>query len=226
MRFISSLLLLFCASTHSFAQKQATTLPTSGSGFLVSGYGFILTSWQLVGNAKHIYVRGASGNHTDKFAARVVAHDRGNDLALIQLENKDIRFDNVPYAIRTSTVQTEEPVYVIGYIPASDEPQFAAGEVTSRVGHNDDVATYRATIEAGSIGAPVFDSTGNVIGMCTSYTDDKPHPGVAKAVYISTFVQLIALPTSFAPDNTLGALPVTIQVTTIAPYVYNIEAER
>jgi len=62
----------------------------SGTGFLVSSNGLLVTNHHVIAGAKQIIAKAENGGLFP--VLRVVASDPGNDLALLQLEAKDLPY--------------------------------------------------------------------------------------------------------------------------------------
>lgn len=131
-----------------------------GSGFFISNDGYALTNAHVVGDAKSVKLKLASGREVD---GDVVARNRKRDVALIQA--KDTGFVALPLASGDIAVGNE--VYAIG----SPLTQQLAATVTRGIvsGHRT-VNELRflqsdVTVQQGNSGGPLTDASGNVVAM-------------------------------------------------------------
>lgn len=149
----------------------------SGSGFLLPQHHCIVTNYHVVqgGKAYKVILKGESQPRN----ASILVEDKHNDIAVLLLESKDAadtnRITSKPsLTIRTSeNVRMGDPVSTIGF-PLPDllgsEARYATGVVSALVGIDSDPRVYQVSlpIQPGNSGGPVFDRSGNVIGVCVS----------------------------------------------------------
>ena len=134
-----------------------------GSGFFISADGFLLTNAHVVGDAKFVRVRLATGR---ELAAEVFVVNRVRDVALVKVAETGLV--SLPVATLEPPVGSE--VYAIG---APREVNLAT-TVTRGI-----VSAYRerngqrmlqgdVTVQKGNSGGPLIDGFGNVVGISTS----------------------------------------------------------
>jgi S1-C subfamily serine protease len=133
----------------------------SGTGFVVSAQGHLLTNAHVVERCPAVMI-SLNGTKRD---GTVIARDTANDLALI---STNMRPGNIP-AFRTN-IRLGESVYVFGYPLAgvlSSTGNFTAGAVTAMAGVQDDASLMQisAPVQPGNSGGPVLDVYGNVVGI-------------------------------------------------------------
>ena len=144
----------------------------AGSGFIVSGDGYILTNAHVVAEADEVTVR-----LTDRreFQAKVIGIDPRTDVAVIKIDANDLP------TVRIGEPRSCEPgewVLAIGS-PFGLENSVTAGIVsaTSRaVGGEDNYVPFIQTdvaVNPGNSGGPLFNLRGEVIGMNSH--DLQPH---------------------------------------------------
>jgi serine protease Do len=141
-----------------------------GSGFIVSADGYIVTNNHLI--------QGASGTGTvdqvtvtlpDKreFPARIIGRDQPSDLALLKIEGS-----NLPYVNWGDSTRARVGDWVV----AVGNPYGLGGTVTAGIisalhrgitgaGAYDRYIQTDASINMGNSGGPMFDMSGNVIGI-------------------------------------------------------------
>lgn len=132
----------------------------SGSGFLVSTDGYVLTDAHVVGDEKNVRVRWSDGLETLATVERVA---KNRDVAVIKTNPRD----RTPLALRRGPVTLGQRVYAIGS-PAGKQFE---GTVSSGVISADRVfdglryIQSDVTVSHGSSGGPLLDEKGAVIGL-------------------------------------------------------------
>lgn len=209
--------------------KWAEPTDWSGSGFALNN-GYICTNYHVVEGAKSIEILGVQGDFTISYSAKVVATDKFNDLALLQIDDSKFKgFGTIPYKVKTSMAEVGEDIFVLGYpmtTTMGDEIKLTNGIICSRTGFQGDVSLYQisAPIQPGNSGGPLFDSQGNLIGIVNAKHDGAENVGYAiKASYLRNLME-----SSFAEDilpinNLVSSLPLTEKVKKIKNYVCNIK---
>jgi hypothetical protein len=141
----------------------------SGSGFFISGDGYLLTNFHVIEDASKIVVQ-AKGK---TFPARVVKADAANDIALLKVTGS---FQLLPVATSRST-KLGDDVFTIGF-PNVDvqgvEPKLTKGDISSLGGIQDDPRYFQVSlpIQPGNSGGPLVNQFGNVIGIVSAKLND------------------------------------------------------
>src|SRR3954449_12824797 len=144
-----------------------TTNSGTGSGFVVSGDGYIVTNAHVVeNNGGTIKAKVGDGKQLD---AKLVGQDPSTDLALLKVASTGLK----PLALADSTgVRVGDPAYAIGN-PFGLDRTLTVGvvsalqrEISSPNGFSiDDVIQTDAAINPGNSGGPLFNAQGQVIGV-------------------------------------------------------------
>jgi len=145
-------------------QDEEGEVKGSGTGFLISPDGLLVTNHHVVAGAKHILAKAENGGLFP--VIKVVASDPANDLALLQLEAKDL-----PCLILAppGTAEAGTRIAVIGS-PLGLEGTLTEGIVSARrklPGQKREVLQISAAISQGSSGSPVLDAQGRVVGVAS-----------------------------------------------------------
>jgi serine protease Do len=146
------------APRHHFAQAQ-------GSGFFISGDGYIVTNNHVVDHASEVTVTTAEGK---SMSAKVIGVDSKTDLALLKAEGS-----NFPYVtFATHTPRVGDWVIAVGN-PFGLGGTVTAGIVSARgrdigSGPYDDFLQIDAPVNHGNSGGPTFDAEGEVVGVNTA----------------------------------------------------------
>ena len=141
----------------------------TGSGFVISANGYLLTNNHVVADALTIKVLLNDGR---EFAAKVLGRDESYDLAVLKIEAtglKALQFgDSDKVAVGDSVIAIGSPLGLSGtvtqgIISAKDRP-VTAGDSNSSTSFISALQTD-AAINPGNSGGPLVDATGAVIGV-------------------------------------------------------------
>ncbi len=141
----------------------------TGSGFVVSAAGDVLTNRHVVEACARLTARVGGARH----AIKLVRADARNDLALLRMEGA------APSQARFREgrgIRAGDSVVVLGY-PLSgllaSEANVTTGTVSALSGPGDDsrLLQISAPVQPGNSGGPILDGTGNVVGIVVSKLD-------------------------------------------------------
>ncbi len=151
--------------------QQMAPRSGSGSGFIISPDGYILTNNHVVANAARVTVVMADKRELD---ARVVGRDPNSDVAVLKVEAKDLPVAKLG---DSGALQTGDWVLALGY-PLSLGQTTTAGIVSAKgrsigIMQQDRSATAPlehfiqtdAAINPGNSGGPLVDLSGRVVGI-------------------------------------------------------------
>jgi S1-C subfamily serine protease len=149
---------------------RAASRTQIGAGVVAAADGLVLTNHHLVKDCESISLRDAG---EARAAARVVAADVANDLALLRAERA---FATAASFRRGAPLQAGEAVTVVGFPLAAllgFEPNVAFGYVSAVGGLRGDASRFQisAPIHKGNSGGPILDQGGQVVGIVTSKLD-------------------------------------------------------
>ena len=145
-------------------QDEDGEVKSSGTGFLVSPDGLLVTNHHVVTGAKHILAKAENGGLFP--VTRIIASDPANDLALLQVEGKDLPYLSLA---PPNSAEAGTRIAVIGS-PLGLEGTLTEGIVSARrklPGETREVLQISAAISPGSSGSPVLDTQGCVVGVAS-----------------------------------------------------------
>ena len=172
-------------------QQQHHFSMAQGSGFFISGDGYIVTNNHVVNHAKSVEVTTDSGK---TLPAKVIGTDPKTDLALIKVKGDG----NFPYV----TLSDKQP-RIGDWVIAVGNPFGLGGTVTAGIvsangrdigeGPYDDFLQIDAPVNRGNSGGPAFDADGNVIGVTTAiYSPSGGSVGIGFAIPADTVKSVVA----------------------------------
>ena len=135
---------------------------THGTGFVFDKEGHILTVDRAVRGAEEIWVTLASGFQV---RASYVASDPASEVAVIQVDADNL----LPVALGNSDrMRIGHYAFILGNTFGNLTPSFG---VTHEIDRNQDLIHIMASVNPGFGGAPVFCSTGKVVGLVWAAPD-------------------------------------------------------
>ena len=154
------------ARTNIFGQEAVSA--SSGSGFILTEDGYIITNCHVIAGADTIRVDLYNG---DSFPAQLIGSDAGFDIAVLKIE---------AYGLPAVSVGDSDKLRVGEEVVAIGNP---LGELTFTMtngilsaldreintdGNPQSMLQTNAAINSGNSGGPLFDMDGNVIGVTTA----------------------------------------------------------
>ncbi len=138
---------------------------TSGTGFIITDDGFLVTNEHVVKNSNQVRLVTSAGF----IAAKVVKVDTTNDLALLKAVGN---FKALPIAA-SRTVQLGNTVATVGFPNIGLQgfaPKLAKGEIASLSGASDDPRYFQISVpvQPGNSGGALVDERGNVVGVVSA----------------------------------------------------------
>lgn len=135
-----------------------------GSGFLISGDGYVLTNEHVVGGARFVNVRFMTGREV---AGEVVRVNKVRDVSLIKLEK-----DNYPFLPlgESAKLNIGDEVYSIGTPLSEDLSQTVTKGIVSSFRIKDEIRYLQSdvNIHPGNSGGPLVSARAGVVGICVS----------------------------------------------------------
>ena len=189
-----------------------------GSGFYVSNLRHVVTNQHVVNKCKKITV---GYNNSSQIKADLVAFDKRNDLAILQTSSMEIASAEeksflqklrmvMPNIVSKGLMRLEdvsggEEIFVAGFplgTSISDEMKLDDGIVRATKGMDNDATQFiiSSDIQKGNSGGPIYDKTGNIVGMAVSRFVNK-NDKINFAIKGSTIKQFLSandIPTKWA----------------------------
>ena len=182
--------------TTNFWGYQSTSA-ASGSGFVISDDGYILTNFHVIEDSSHISVSMYNG---DSYDATLVGYDESNDIAVLKIEAEGlapvILGDSDNLNVGDSVVAIGNPLGELtftltsGAISAKDREVTMSGNMTMNLLQTD------CAINSGNSGGALFNMYGEVIGVTnakysTSSSSSASIDNIGFAIPINTIMNIV-----------------------------------
>ena len=191
-------------TTNYFGQVSETA--SSGSGFILTEDGYVVTNYHVVEGATSVEVITHDGS---EYAAQLIGFDENNDVAILKVEAE---------GLQAAAIGSSEDLIVGDQVVAIGNP---LGELTSTltVGYisakerivtsdNSQINMMQtdAAINSGNSGGPLFNMNGEVIGITTakysgSSSSGATIEGIGFAIPIDDVIGIIESYRNFGYDN-------------------------
>lgn len=151
----------------------------TGSGFVISEDGYIVTNYHIIEGAQATAVYTADGK---EYAAEVVGADEGNDFALLKIEAQGlpcIEFGS------SDALAIGDQVVAIGYPLTSGSPTLTVGYISAKnrvittEGRTISMLQTDAAINSGNSGGPLLNMQGQVVGITSAKSSGTSASGVS-----------------------------------------------
>ncbi|GAO40730.1 hypothetical protein SCH01S_51_00610 [Sphingomonas changbaiensis NBRC 104936] len=142
----------------------ATVLVLSGDGhgsaFLISGDGYFLTNYHVVGGAKYVKLRWSDGLES---VGEVIKADRGRDVAIIKADGRGRK----PIVLRAESIPVGTEVFAIGTpLDKSLQSTVTRGIISAqRVLDGYTFIQSDASVVPGDSGGPLIDKNGRLVAV-------------------------------------------------------------
>ena len=160
---------LITAEVRAASMFGQTTGVSSGSGFVLTEDGYVVTNHHVVENATGVTVTMHDGT---EYKAKVIGSDSTNDVALLKIE-EDVKLQAVEVGSSESLNVGDQVIAIgnplgeltstltVGYVSAKERDVTTDGTTINMIQTD-------AAINSGNSGGPLFNSRGEVVGITTA----------------------------------------------------------
>ena len=207
---------------------QTTTSPVSGSGFIISADGYIVTNYHVIQYA----VEQASPltvmtYDEQSYPAKVIGYDSDNDLAVIKIDATGL---NAAAFGSNTTMKVGDTVYAVGnplgeltYTMTSGIVSALDRTITAGDGTSINMFQIDAAVNPGNSGGPVYNGRGEVIGIVSAKYSSSGIEGLGFAIPIDDAGSIITQLITNGRVTGKPSMGVTVStVTNAAIEYYNI----
>lgn len=143
-----------------------TTSAASGSGFILSSDGYVVTNYHVIQDATSVKVATYSAESYD---ATIVGYDESNDLAVLKIDANGLSTvivgDSDKMNVGDSVVAIGNPLGELTFSLTSGSVSALSREVTMSNGISMDLIQTDCAINSGNSGGALFNMYGEVIGI-------------------------------------------------------------
>lgn len=148
----------------------ASSWKSTGTGFFIDKKGYITTNYHVIKNANTIEVV-----HNNKsYSAKVIISDEQNDLAILKIVDSSFTpLSTLNYNFKSDLADVGTSVFALGFPLTQimgEEIKYTDGKISSKSGFKGSITTYQISvpIQPGNSGGPLFDESGNLVGITSS----------------------------------------------------------
>ncbi len=219
--------------TNYFGMKS--TAPVSGSGFIVTGDGYIVTNYHVI---KDAYLGGYKVSvimyNGDKYAAKIVGVEETDDIAVLKIDASGLSAATLG---SSGNMQVGETVYAIGNPLGELSFSMTSGMVSAldREITTEDRSTQQtitnnmfqidAAVNEGNSGGPVYNEKGEVIGIVTAKYSSEGVEGLGFAIPIDDVADVVdqLIKNGYVSGKANFGIIVTTVDSTVAKYYNMVE---
>ena len=167
---------------------QTSSSPVTGSGFLISSDGYILTNYHVIEYAyEYDYEISVMLHDKSTYVATIIGTERDNDIAVLKIDVTDM----TPAVFgKSSDILVGDTIYAVGNPLGELEFTMTTGTVTAldREIITDNTASpismfqIDAAVNSGNSGGPVYNTRGEVVGIVTAKSSGTGIEGIGFAI--------------------------------------------
>lgn len=210
-------------------QAKYESFQGSLTGFAINKQNIVTCYHGVESSEFSIYIKGIDGNFNTRHEAEIVKFDKNKDIAILKLKDstKSISFLNLSFTFDEK--ETADEVFVLGYpisLVMGEEIKLTTGIINSKSGLSGNTNSYQfsAPIQEGNSGSPLFDKSGNVIGLVTSGVTNTDNVGYAlKIKHLNDFLTKNKIEIKSVDVDAYSEKSMKEKVTILKPSIYLIE---
>lgn len=214
---------------------------TSGSGFLLTATGLVVTNYHVVEDANKIEVAFADKNITKSASVRI--KDAKNDIAILEVKDfsfSDISSQSIPFSFAdVNSIKVGQEVFTLGF-PLGDimgtKSRLSTGRINSQFGIQDDPRLFQISnpLQPGNSGGPLFNNKGELVGIVVSSLNAKyfyENTGIipqnvnfaVKASYLQSLVSMMPDGDEVSKRNNIVKTgPMENQIEQLNPFIVQV----
>ena len=172
-----------------FGQQSASAV--AGTGFIITSDGYIMTNYHVIESAqKSEHKIQVLFKDKSSFEAKIVGFDEDNDVAVLKIDASDLS----PVSIGNSDdIAVGDSVFAIGNPLGELDFSMTSGRVSAldrsitieRNGTAINMFQFDPAINSGNSGGPVYNESGEVIGIATAKVGSSGVEGLGFAIPIN-----------------------------------------
>ncbi len=180
--------------TNMFGQTSSTAV--SGTGFVVTTDGYIMTNYHVIEYAyEYGYAISVIFKDGTKYEASIVGVESDNDVAVLKIDATGLN----PVAVADSDeILVGDTVYAVGNPLGELDFTMTTGSVSAldrSISTDEDqpainMFQFDAAVNSGNSGGPVYNTSGEVVGIVTAKASESNVEGIGFAIPINDAVDI------------------------------------
>ena len=209
--------------------KLSSNVTSTGSGFLVSENGLVITNYHVIENAENIEIYFPNKNITKHASLKL--KDINNDLAILEIDEFEfdkISNNHIPYNLADiRDVKVGQEVFTLGFPLGSimgTKSRLSTGRINSIYGIQEDPRLFQIgnPLQPGNSGGPLFNIKGELVGIVVSGLNAK---------YFYDNIGIIPQNVNFAVkvsylNNLIGMIPEDEEISRRKSSISNLSLEN
>ena len=174
--------------------SSGTVTPVSGSGFIVSSDGYILTNYHVIEFAHEDDLPiNVVLNDGTTYSAKVIGFDKSNDVAVIKIDATGLNPANIG---NSNNIRVGQTIYAVGnpfgdlVYTMTDGIISALDRVVSVEGKSISTFQFSAAVNHGNSGGPIYNTDGEVVGIVTAKVVRGNVEGIGFAIPINDAIEI------------------------------------
>ena len=135
----------------------------AGTGFLISGNGYLATSYHVVKEADSVFVENEKYG---RLKTEVFYSNAEDDIAILRVVSNGFKTERpLPYILEDEAASLGENVYTLGF--PREDIVFGEGSISASSGYNQNPNAYQVSVPVnpGNSGGPLYNTQGDVVGI-------------------------------------------------------------
>jgi len=181
-------------SLFGIPEVPGTMVPVSGSGFIISSDGYILTNYHVIelAHANELPISVVLNDGTS-YPAEVVGFENSNDVAVLKIEAEGL---NPALIGNSDNIRVGQTIYAVGnpfgdlVYTMTDGIISALDRVVSVEGKSISTFQFSAAVNRGNSGGPIYNTSGEVLGIVTAKVVRGNVEGIGFAIPIRDAIEI------------------------------------
>jgi S1-C subfamily serine protease len=215
-------------------EKGDEKYTSSGSGFIISQKGYVVTNYHVIEKIEKCFVELKINNEAKTYEAEVVQKDPKSDLAILKIKGATldpVQF-KIPYVYPTNTSEVGTQVFTLGYPMAltsmGKEVKFTDGKISAKTGYQGDIGSYQTSVpvQPGNSGGPLFDSEGKLVGIINAKIMEADNVSYAiKSSSLKNLFELLPEPIEMQNKNEISELALEQKIKLLSNFTVLIKSK-
>ncbi|MCD8326231.1 MAG: trypsin-like peptidase domain-containing protein [Lachnospiraceae bacterium] len=192
-----------------------STSAASGSGFIISSDGYILTCYHVVEDSDTITVSTYDGTSYD---AELIGYDESNDLAVLKIDGEDLQTvvlgDSDELSIGDGVVAIGNPLGELTFSLTSGVVSALDREITLSSGVTMNLIQTDCAINSGNSGGALFNMYGQVVGIVNAkYSSSSSGTSIDNIDFAIPVSQVVDIVTSIIETGNIESPYIGVSIT-------------